>query len=76
MPEEGEQRDDVWRDADLVKAAYVRSLQYSLDALTSFVEQNAAQDDDGNWSSSMLGDHWPVTTVSGTHRRATTSRSA
>ena len=39
MPEEGEQRDDVWRDADLVKAAYVRSLQYSLDALTSFVER-------------------------------------
>ena len=66
MPEEGEQRDDVWRDADLVKAAYVRSLQYSLDALTSFVEQHAAQDDDRDLVVVMLGDHWPVTTVSGT----------
>jgi hypothetical protein len=62
MPEEGEQRDDVWRDADLVKAAYVRSLQYSLDALTEFVERN--QDDD--LVLVVLGDHWPVTTVSGT----------
>ncbi len=62
MPEEGEQRDDVWRDADLVKAAYVRSLEYSLDALTSFVEQNA----DDDLVLVVLGDHWPVTTVSGT----------
>jgi hypothetical protein len=62
MPEEGEQRDDVWRDADLVKAAYVRSLQYSLDALTSFVERS--EDDD--LVLVVLGDHWPVTTVSGT----------
>ena len=62
MPEEGEQRDDVWRDADLVKAAYVRSLQYSLDALTSFVERS----DDDDLVLVVLGDHWPVTTVSGT----------
>ena len=62
MPDEGEQRDDVWRDADLVKAAYVRSLQYSLDALTEFVERS--EDDD--LVLVVLGDHWPVTTVSGT----------
>jgi phosphatidylglycerophosphate synthase len=62
MPEEGQQRDDVWRDADLVKAAYVRSLQYSLDALTEFVERS--EDDD--LVLVVLGDHWPVTTVSGT----------
>ena len=51
MPEEGEQRDDVWRDADLVKAAYVRSLQYSLDALTSFVEQSTDRTTTGTWCS-------------------------
>jgi hypothetical protein len=62
MPEEGQQRDDVWRDTDLVKAAYIRSLQYSLDALTSFVERS--KDDD--LVLVVLGDHWPITTVSGT----------
>jgi hypothetical protein len=66
MPEEGEQRDEVWRDADLVKAAYVRSLQYSLDALTSFLEDRAARLDDRDLVVVVLGDHWPVTTVSGT----------
>lgn len=64
MPEQGEQRDDVWRDADLVKAAYVRSLEYSLESLTAFLEQRAAGDRD--LVVVMLGDHWPVTTVSGT----------
>ncbi len=62
MQDEGPQREETWRSADLVKAAYVRSLQYSLDALTSFVEQN--KDDD--LVVITLGDHWPVTTVSGT----------
>ena len=66
MPEEGEQRDDVWRDADLVKAAYVRSLQYSLDALTSFVERSEGSADNRDLVLVVLGDHWPVTTVSGT----------
>jgi hypothetical protein len=70
MPEEGAQRDDVWGDSDLVKAAYVRSLEYSLDALTSFVERNAGDDDHGDDRRDLvlvvLGDHWPVTTVSGT----------
>ena len=62
MPEEGEQREDVWRDAELVRAAYVRSLDYSLEALTAFLEQQA----DDDLVVVMLGDHWPVTTVSGT----------
>ncbi len=66
MPEEGQQRDEVWRDADLVKAAYVRSLQYSLDALTSFVERSDGSADNRDLVLVVLGDHWPVTTVSGT----------
>ncbi len=64
MEDEGPQRDETWRSADLVRAAYVRSLQYSLDALTTFLEQRAQQDDD--LVVITLGDHWPVTTVSGT----------
>jgi phosphatidylglycerophosphate synthase len=62
MPAEGQQRDEVWRDATLVKAAYVRSLQYSLDALVSFVEESG----DDDLVLIVLGDHEPVTTVSGT----------
>jgi hypothetical protein len=66
MPEQGLQRDEVWRDADLVKAAYVRSLEYSLEALTAFLEQQAARPGGRDLVVVMLGDHWPVTTVSGT----------
>jgi len=61
MPAEGDQRDDVWTDAERVKAAYVKSLQYTLESLTSFVEQNA----DDDLVLIVLGDHWPVPTVSG-----------
>jgi phosphatidylglycerophosphate synthase len=66
MEDEGPQRDETWRDADLVKAAYVRSLQYSLEALTAFLVQQAAQPANRDLVVVMLGDHWPVTTVSGT----------
>ena len=62
MPAEGLSRAEVWSDAQRVKAAYVTSLQYTLDALTSFVEQNQSDD----MVLVVLGDHWPVTTVSGT----------
>ena len=78
MPDQGPQKAETWADADRVKAAYVRSLQYTLDALTSFVEQSA----DDDLVVVTLGDHWPVTTVSGTsagvsgQRRATRCRSA
>ena len=50
MPEEGERRDDVWRDADLVKAAYVRSLRV-LPRRTHRV-RGAERRDDGTWCSS------------------------
>jgi phosphatidylglycerophosphate synthase len=63
MEDEGPQRDETWRSADLVKAAYVRSLEYSLESLTAFLEQRAESDRD--LVVVMLGDHWPVTTVSG-----------
>ncbi len=62
MPAQGEQRAEVWRDPERVKAAYVRSLQYSLDSLVGFVE--TAADDD--LVLVVVGDHQPVTTVSGT----------
>jgi phosphatidylglycerophosphate synthase len=62
MPDEGDQRDWVWSSPTRVKAAYVQSLQYSLDALTSFAEQQSNDD----LVIITLGDHWPVTTVSGT----------
>jgi phosphatidylglycerophosphate synthase len=52
----------TWPDPVKVQAAYVQSLQYSLDALTSWVEQN--KDDD--LVMIVLGDHWPIATVSGT----------
>jgi hypothetical protein len=66
MEDESPQREETWRSADLVKAAYVRSLQYSLDALTTFLEQRAARPDGRDLVVITLGDHWPVTTVSGT----------
>ena len=72
MPDEGEQRDDVWRDADLVKAAYVRSLRV-LPRRADLLRRAQTEDDD--LVLVVLGDHWPVTTVSGTPA-ATTCRSA
>ncbi len=65
MEDEGPQRDETWRSASLVKEAYVRSLQYSLEALTAFLEQQGQQAD-RDLVVVVLGDHWPVTTVSGT----------
>ena len=62
MEDEGPQRDEVWTSATKVQAAYVRSLQYSLDALTSFVEQNAARQDNGP------GRHHPRRPLAGHHR--------
>ncbi len=62
MEDDGPQRDEVWTSSTRVQAAYVRSLQYSLDALTSFIEQSS----DDDLVVITLGDHWPVTTVSGT----------
>jgi phosphatidylglycerophosphate synthase len=61
MPAEGESPDDVWRDRDRVKAAYAESVAYSLDALTSFVQQLH----DPDLVLVVLGDHQPASIVSG-----------
>jgi hypothetical protein len=51
----------LWSDHDEVRAAYGRSIEYSLDALVSFVE-NYGDDD---LVLIMLGDHQPSTVVTG-----------
>ena len=61
MPAEGESPEDVWRDRDRVKAAYAESVAYSLDALTSFVQQLHDRD----LVLVVLGDHQPASIVSG-----------
>ncbi len=61
MPAEGESPDKVWRDPDLVKAAYAESVAYSLDAVTSFVQQLHDQD----LVLVVLGDHQPASIVRG-----------
>lgn len=53
MPAEGDSPDDVWPDPDRVKAAYAQSIAYSLDAVTSFVQQAH----DPNLVLVVLGDH-------------------
>jgi hypothetical protein len=61
MPEDGPSRDAVWRDSAHVQAAYGRSIQYSLNALVSFVTTYH----DKNLVLVVLGDHQPATIVSG-----------
>ncbi|MFD3403579.1 CDP-alcohol phosphatidyltransferase family protein [Kribbella sp. NPDC058693] len=61
MPAEGDSPEDVWRQPDQVKAAYDQSIAYSLDALTSFVQQVH----DPNLVLVVLGDHQPASIVSG-----------
>jgi hypothetical protein len=61
MPSQGENPTVVWRDANQVKGVYGQSIEYSLTALTSFIE--TAHDD--NLVVVMLGDHQPATVVSG-----------
>ncbi|TDW87378.1 phosphatidylglycerophosphate synthase [Kribbella pratensis] len=61
MPVEGDSPEDVWRQPDRVKAAYAQSIAYSLDALTSFVQQLH----DRNLVLVVLGDHQPASIVSG-----------
>ena len=58
---EGESPEEVWRDPDLVKAAYAESVAYSLDAVTSFVQQLHDQD----LVLVVLGDHQPARIVAG-----------
>ena len=61
MPAEGDAPEDVWRQPDQVKAAYAQSIAYSLDALTSFVQQLH----DHTLVLVVLGDHQPASIVSG-----------
>jgi phosphatidylglycerophosphate synthase len=61
MPAKGESPEEVWRDPDLVKAAYAESVAYSLDAVTSFVQQLHDQD----LVLVVLGDHQPASIVRG-----------
>jgi len=51
----------VWRDPSQVRAAYGRSIQYSLNTLISFVQTSH----DNNLVLILLGDHQPATIVSG-----------
>lgn len=61
MPAEGESPEEVWRTPDRIKAAYAGSIAYSLDALTSFVQQLHDRD----LVLVVLGDHQPASIVGG-----------
>jgi hypothetical protein len=51
----------VWKRASSVQAAYGQSIQYSMSALTSFIQRSH----DKNLVVIALGDHQPATVVSG-----------
>jgi phosphatidylglycerophosphate synthase len=61
MPARSESPTAVWRNASTVRQFYGRSIQYSLQALTSWVTEL----NDPNLVLILLGDHQPHTTVSG-----------
>jgi hypothetical protein len=61
MPAQSQPASVVWRNASTVRQFYGQSIQYSVQALTSWI----AQADDRNLVVVMLGDHQPATTVSG-----------
>jgi hypothetical protein len=53
----------LWSDSDEVRAAYGQSIEYSLNALISFVQRYG----DDNLVLVALGDHQPSTVVTGLH---------
>jgi phosphatidylglycerophosphate synthase len=61
MPEQGESSDEVFRDPEAVKRAYGDSVEYSWEALTSFLTTYP----DPNLVLVVLGDHQPHSYVSG-----------
>jgi phosphatidylglycerophosphate synthase len=61
MPAQGQNPSVVWREASQVRAAYGQSIQYSLNALISFIQRIH----DDNLVVVMLGDHQPATVVTG-----------
>jgi phosphatidylglycerophosphate synthase len=61
QPARSETAPTVWRDANTVRQWYGRSIQYSMNALTSWVTEL----NDPNLVLILLGDHQPHTIVSG-----------
>ncbi len=70
MPEQGPSKSVVFRDPDQVRAAYGKSIEYTMGALVSWLERNP----DPNLVLVVLGDHQPHHYVSG-RSPATTYRS-
>ncbi|MBA3780825.1 MAG: CDP-alcohol phosphatidyltransferase family protein [Nocardioides sp.] len=63
MPERGEPSDVVFRDPDAVRRVYGESIEYTMETLVSFLEQQP----DPDLVLVVLGDHQPHTYVSGDH---------
>jgi hypothetical protein len=61
MPARGVPPDEAWRDPDTVRRLYGQSIEYSLEALVSWVVE--LHDDD--LVLVLLGDHQPLTVVTG-----------
>lgn len=61
IKEEGKDPTEVWKDDAQVRTEYRRSIEYSLNSLISYVEKYG----DENTVLVFLGDHQPVTTVTG-----------
>jgi hypothetical protein len=61
MPEQLPSAGDIWPSPERVKAAYGDSIEYSLEALVSFVTHYG----DDDLVMVVLGDHQPATIVSG-----------
>jgi len=61
MPEQLPSAGDIWPSPERVKAAYGESIEYSLEALVSFVTHYG----DDDLVMVVLGDHQPATIVSG-----------
>ena len=61
QPAQGQSTNEVWQDPKRVQAAYGQSIQYSLGAMFSFLQNY----DDPNLVLIALGDHQPAAVVSG-----------
>jgi phosphatidylglycerophosphate synthase len=61
MPEQAPSKTVIWRSADRVRAAYGKSIEYSLSSLVSFMEHYG----NDNTVLVFLGDHQPANIVSG-----------
>ncbi len=61
MPEQAPSVEEVWDDDDEIRAAYGRSIEYSLNSIISFVQTYGTDD----LVLIVLGDHQPATVVSG-----------